>query len=174
MAINVQFILCTQCMYTFQKMRWRMYSYFWYVPHIHIWTHKCVLIPLSIIFLVLPLPLHFPSSTHSISPFAISICSNEIYLTSRECPSAMRDNISYKYHLSSHGSCNIYKGNVAVGDINNVYHEQVEHPSKVHWHLPTFWQARCLANSETHLHVTQRSQLTWSHLACLSNPLIMC
>lgn len=56
--------------------------------------------------------------------FAISICSNDIYLASWECPSAISHNKSYKYQPSSRGSCNIYGGNVAVGrDVDDVYGE---------------------------------------------------
>lgn len=105
--------------------------------HTRVWACSCTAISPSSSFLSSPFPL-----LHSLHlSFAISICSNEIYLASGECPSAMRDNISYKYQPPDRGSCNIYKGDVAVGDVNNVYCEQVEHPSKVH-HLPTFLDRR--------------------------------
>lgn len=119
--------------------------------------------PSSIIFHFLLLSLYFPL-LHAIHlSFAISICSNEIYLASGECPSAMRHNISYKYQPSSHGSWNIYKGNVAVGDVNSVYSEEVEHPSKVQHHLPTLWQAMFSANPDAHLLV---GDLCWPDHIC--------
>lgn len=73
-----------------------------------------------------PFPFIYHSYTRSVSPFAISICSNDIYLASWECPSAVRHNKSYKYQPSGRGSCNIYGGNVAVGDVGGVYGEQLE------------------------------------------------
>lgn len=144
-----------------------VYRFFWSIlhPRTHINMHKRVSLHLS-------LPALFSSFSllHSLHLyFAISIFSNEIYLASGEYPSAIRDNISYKYQPSSQGLCNIYEGIVAVDGVNSGYQEEVEHPSKVHQHMPTFWQARCLANPEAHLHVMQRSWLSWSHLACLSN-----
>lgn len=120
----------------------------------------------SIIFLFLCLSLHFHSYAHSISPLQFPSVQMKYIWHPENAPQQW--GTIYLTNIS-HGSCNIYIGNVAVGDVNNAYHEQVEHPSKVRQHLPTFWQRRCSANPETHLHVTQRSWLTWSHLACLSN-----
>lgn len=113
-------------------------------------THKHAFTPLPSTTTFFPhAPFFFsPISTSTLlqSPLvAISICSNEIYLASGECPSAMRDNISYKYQPSNPGSCNIYTGTVAVGDVNSVYRGAgwtFLHSAAAT--LPTFWQAELL------------------------------
>lgn len=137
--------------------------------HTHTLHHPIILF---LLFLSLYLPLLHPIHLS----FAISICSNDIYLASWECPSAIRHNKSYKYQPSSRGSCNIYGGNVAVGDVNSVYGEQVEHPSKVRRHMPTFSMEvlRCQPIQRAQIHATQRSPLARSHLACFSDLLITC